>query len=214
MRCATCGVFACRTGKLDKQPQDCPMTGEAAVYREGWEAYQDPEVGNMARASARTEAAGYGRWTRIEEIMEFSRRAGFRRLGLAFCVGLRQEARQIQGVFEGNGFEVVSVVCKTGAVPKEELGLADSEKVRPGDFEAMCNPVTQAKLLNKAKTDLNVLVGLCVGHDTLFIKFSESPVTVLAAKDRVLAHNPLGAIYAGHYFNKKLAAHHLEGSEK
>ncbi len=71
----------------------------------------------------------------------------------------------------------------------------------------MCNSVTQAKLLNKAKTDLNVLVGLCVGHDSLFIKFSKAPVTVLAAKDRVLAHNPLAALYAGHYFNKKLMEH-------
>ena len=30
---------------------------------------------------------------------------------------------------------------------------------------------------------------------TSFIKHSKAPVTVLAVKDRVLAHNPLGVLY-------------------
>jgi len=46
---------------------------------------------------------------------------------------------------------------------------------------------------------------LCVGHDSLFIKYSEAPITILAVKDRVLAHNPLGAIYqAESYYKNKL----------
>lgn len=69
----------------------------------------------------------------------------------------------------------------------------------------MCNPIGQAKLLNDRKTDLNIILGLCVGHDSLFIKYSDAPITVLAAKDRVLGHNPLAAIYTSHsYYNKKL----------
>ena len=64
----------------------------------------------------------------------------------------------------------------------------------------MCNPIGQAKLLNEAKTDLNIVLGLCVGHDTLFFKYSDAPVTVLAVKDRVLAHNPLGAVYTAETF--------------
>ncbi|MDN5348545.1 MAG: hypothetical protein PWP65_2110 [Clostridia bacterium] len=210
MRCAQCGVYACRTGNLEKIPDNCPMRQNKAIYQEAREEYRKPEISNIALNAARTEAAGYGFWTRIEEIMEFSRRAGFRKLGLAFCTGLREEARRIAAVFQSNGFEVISVICKTGSVPKEELGIEDKEKVRPGTYEPMCNPIVQAKLLNKVQTDLNVLVGLCVGHDTLFIKYSQAPVTVLAVKDRALAHNPLGAIYAGHYFNKKLSGHHLE----
>ena len=54
----------------------------------------------------------------------------------------------------------------------------------------MCNPIGQAVFLNKAGTQLNVILGLCVGHDSLFIKHAEAPVTVFAVKDRVLAHNP------------------------
>jgi len=49
--------------------------------------------------------------------------------------------------------------------------------------------------LNDVKTELNILLGLCVGHDTIFLEFSEAPCTILAVKDRVLAHNPLAAIY-------------------
>jgi len=100
-------------------------------------------------------------------------------------------------------FEMISVVCKTGAVPKEALGLSDKDKVRPGRFEAICNPIAQAELLNKSGTELNIILGLCVGHDSLFIRHASAPVTVLAVKDRVLAHNPLGAIYAGHYFDQR-----------
>ena len=134
--------------------------------------------------------------------MVFARKAGYKKIGLAFCVGLRREAALFNRILNDNGFETVSVACKTGAVPKEHLGLTDDEKLRPGQFEAMCHPVAQAELLNEQNTDLNVILGLCVGHDTLFIRYAKAPVTVLAVKDRVLAHNPLGALYARHYFQR------------
>jgi len=174
------------------------------VYEKAMLAYQDSSMLNLARSSALTEAAGYGVWSRVREIIEFSRRAGFSRLGLAFCVGLRREAAAAGNIFRENGFTVFSVICKSGSAPKEEIGLRDEEKVRPGQFEAMCNPVAQAKILNETGTELNILLGLCVGHDSLFIKYSLAPVTVLAVKDRVLAHNPLGALYATHYYHAKL----------
>lgn len=60
----------------------------------------------------------------------------------------------------------------------------------------MCNPVLQAMTLNKEKSDFNVLLGLCVGHDSLFSKYAQAPCTVLAVKDRVLGHNPLASIYS------------------
>ena len=33
-------------------------------------------------------------------------------------------------------------------------------------------------------TELNIVIGLCVGHDSLFISHSKAPCTVLATKDR------------------------------
>lgn len=203
VNCAKCGVYSCWKGDLEKLPQNCPMKENMDVYEAASSAYREAS-GNLACHSARVEAAGYGAWPRVRETMEFSRLAGFTRLGLAFCVGLRREALETCKIFESNGFTVASVICKTGARPKEELGLRKEEKVHPGQFEAMCNPVAQAMLLNKAQTDLNVLLGLCVGHDSLFIKYSNAPVTVLAVKDRATGHNPLAAIYAAHYFQAKL----------
>ena len=70
--------------------------------------------------------------------------------------------------------------------------------------EALCNPVLQARLLNKEKTDLNVIIGLCVGHDSLFIKYSKAPVTTLITKDRVLGHNPAAALYTSGFYYKRL----------
>ena len=205
--CANCGSFACRQGQPEKAPDHCPMPGYEALYAETIAEYQKAEVNNIARNAAIVEAAGYRLWTRLEEIIEFAWRAGFARLGLAFCVGLRREARQVAKILVDAGFQVESVACKTGAKPKELLGVKEAQKVRPGQFEAMCNPIAQAKILNEAKTDLNLLLGLCVGHDTRFIRYAQAPVTALAVKDRVLAHNPLGAIYAEYYYAEKIAAH-------
>ncbi|MFW9829516.1 MAG: DUF1847 domain-containing protein [Candidatus Thorarchaeota archaeon] len=53
-----------------------------------------------------------------------------------------------------------------------------------------CNPVAQALLLNKAKIDLNLIVGLCVGQDIIFTQLSTAPVIILIAKDRSHPHSP------------------------
>ncbi len=70
--------------------------------------------------------------------------------------------------------------------------------------DIMCNPILQAKTLNNEKTDLNVIIGLCVGHDSLFYKYSNALCTTLVTKDKVLAHNPVGALYQTDTYYKKL----------
>ena len=111
-----------------------------------------------------------------------------------FCVGLRREAAIVHKIFEGQGLEVISIVCKVGKVPKEALGLSDAQKVAPGSPESMCNPILQALIANHHQSQFNVLLGLCVGHDSLFFRYAEAPCTVLAVKDRLLGHNPLAAV--------------------
>ena len=205
--CAECKVYICRTGHLEAAPEDCPMRDEVLVDTRS--SLQDPILRQMARESALIEAEGYCRWTRVEETMEFARRIGVKTLGVAFCVGLRDEARLLSRVLTANGFQVVSIACKTGSIPKEDLGIRDDQKVRPGTFEAMCNPIAQARVLNASGTGLNVVFGLCVGHDTLFIKHSKAPVTCLVAKDRVLAHNPVGALNCSNgYYHRALYERH------
>ena len=176
------------------------------VLDEARKEYRKPETGEFARQASIQEGECFaGRETRpyvahtvkprIQEICEFANKMGYRRLGLVFCMGLWKEASVVGEILKGNGFELISVGCKAGCVPKEEIGIKNNEKVRIGEHETMCNPVFQAKLVNEAKTQFNVLVGLCVGHDSLFFKYAEAPTTVLAVKDRVTGHNPLAAIY-------------------
>ena len=199
--CAECKVYVCRSGHLDAAPENCPMRDGSVTDTRGY--LSDPTLRRMARESALVEAEGYCHWTRIQETMEFARRMGYRKLGVAFCLGLRVEARMLSRVLKANGFDVASVACKNGSIPKEEIDIADHQKVRPGSYEALCNPIGQAMVLNRDGTDLNIVFGLCVGHDTLFIKHSEAPVTCLVAKDRVMAHNPIGALYCSNGYYKK-----------
>jgi uncharacterized metal-binding protein len=106
---------------------------------------------------------------------------------------------------KAQGFEVASVICMVGRTPKESvLGLSEEQKVEPGSFEAMCSPITQAMVLNAAKTEFNILMGLCVGHDSLFMRYSDAFCTVLVVKDRVTGHNPLAAIQLYKSYYKKL----------
>ncbi len=141
---------------------------------------------------------------RIQEIIEFSKKMNYKRLGIAFCGGLSKEAEILTKILENNHFEVVSVICKVGGIEKDYLGLDDTQKIKFGrQYEAMCNPIAQAKVMNEAKTDYNIIMGLCVGHDSLFIKYSEAMVTIFAAKDRLFGHNPLAAIYTSHSYCRR-----------
>ncbi len=204
--CVLCGVKAC-TAEPDtkKPPTFCPMPVEAELLDEVERTYLEREdLRRLALESARTEAAGYCKSTRIEEIMDFARRLGASKLGIAHCIGLMQEAKVARDIFMAGGFEVYTVCCKAGSIEKEKIGLRDDEKVRPGQYEPMCSPVGQAALLAKVGTQLNVVIGLCVGHDSVFFMHTKAPATVLVAKDRVLGHNPVAALYTSHSYYRRL----------
>ena len=205
LKCPLCGVQACSRGDVDAAPPFCPAVTNPEVLAAARQVYRDdPETRRLAVASAQVEAEGYCRWPRVQEVMAFARRLGVEHLGIAHCAGLIREARLLQEILEANGFRVSGVICKAGSIPKEEVGLTDAEKVRPGGFEALCNPVGQAMLLNAAGTGLNIVVGLCVGHDSLFFRHSDAPVTVLVAKDRVTGHNPVAALYTSQSYYRRL----------
>ena len=200
--CAVCKSHYCRSGEQEKTTINCPCNDEEIPKVK--ELYLEDENYNLAFHSALVEAEGYCKKTRLEETMDFAHKCGFKKLGVAFCLGLSKEADLLCKVLKHNSFEVESVICKNGSIPKKFLNIEQNQKLRPDSFEPMCNPIGQAALLNKAQTEFNIVLGLCVGHDSLFIKYSDAPVTVFAVKDRVLAHNPLGALYLcdGYYKNK------------
>ena len=194
----------------------CPTVSRKELLAKANRHYKDPEIGNFAHNASVQESACYANRqerpyimqptkTRITEICEFAERMGYKRIGLVFCVGLKNEAAIVDRIFRKNGFDVVSVCCKAGRTSKDIIGIEDKDKIFQGTDESMCNPVFQAMLLNEEKTDFNVLLGLCVGHDSLFFKHAEAYTTVLAVKDRVTGHNPLAPIYLhGSYYRKLL----------
>ena len=205
--CAYCPstVRACRDGESETRgPGFCPSKVDEEGIEAATTAYDDPEVRRIAHAAALVESEGYCRWTRVEEVVAFAKRLGYRKLGIATCISFVDLAKVLSGVLESHGFEVASVACKNGGVPKEAIGVLDEEKVRPGGHESMCNPVSQAELLNRAGSEFNIVLGLCVGHDSLFFKHSNGLATTLVAKDRVLAHNPIGALQLAESYYRRL----------
>ncbi len=215
-QCALCSVDsqAC-ISKEGKGPAFCPTVHRAGEVERALNEYRDPGTGDFARAASLQEAECYAERetqpyilkptkTRVEEIIEFSKKMNYRRIGVAFCGGLFSEAKTFVRILEKNGFEPVSVCCKVGGVPKEFLGLEDKDKIRIGSYETMCNPIAQAEVLNEAQTDWNVLIGLCVGHDSLFFKHAKALTTVLVTKDRVLGHNPVAALYGVKVYFQRL----------
>lgn len=186
------------------------MNSSTAILDEASQVYDEPSMRSLARASAKVEAEGNLKWTRVEDTIEFAHEMRYKRVGIACCIGLKREAAVLESILKENGFSVISAICKTGGVGKEKLGMEENEKIHPGSFEAMCNPVAQAMLLDNAGSEFNIVFGLCVGHDSLFYKTSKAPVTTLVTKDRVLGHNPIAAIYNHQsYYRKKLRQDHI-----
>ncbi|WP_413729991.1 DUF1847 domain-containing protein [Sodalis sp. RH22] len=204
--CTECNFLNCQT--RDKEfPRKCLTTSadNEAVLRASLDLYHDdPMISRIMLASAQVEGQYYGQLTRVEEIIVFAKKIGAKKIGVASCAGLIKENRIFANILRANGLDVFGVLCKVGAQDKCDVGIAEQDKIKPGNYEAMCNPVMQAKLCNLEQTDLNVISGLCVGHDSLFIKNSDAPVTYLIVKDRVLAHNPIGALNTGHSYYKRL----------
>ena len=212
--CAKCTKVVCYSEHFLDGPPNCPTRTRTELIQEALEEYDTPEVREFARQASIQEFECYmhlpegltTRVPRVEEVIQFARKMGYRKLGVASCVGLRDEARTFITILENRGFDVVSVCCKVGGIPKERIGITEEQKIGgPGVYESMCNPITQAKILNDAGVDFNILVGLCVGHDSLFFRYAEAPTTVLVVKDRVFGHNPAAGLYlSGSYYRKLL----------
>jgi uncharacterized metal-binding protein len=199
MQCAHCKHSKCYT-----EGQNCTKLSEQQIV----ELYAG-EDRRIMDAAASVEARNYMKMCRLEESAEFAKQFGAKTVGVAFCIGLAEEAKLISAYFE-KSFKVHSVCCKVCGTGKDKLGL---EQVKPGTAEAMCNPKAQAAILADCGTELNFTVGLCVGHDMLFSSASTVPVSCLVVKDRVLSHNPLGAVYS-RYWRRKLGINPEEADNR
>jgi len=212
--CAKCRKVVCKSEHAGAGTPNCPTKTKREVIKQAVTGYDVPEVREFARQASIQEFECYmnlpsGRTPinpRVEEVAQFAKKMGYRKLGIAFCTGLNDEAETLTTILENRGFDVVSVCCKAGGIPKEAIGIKEEQKIGgPGVWESMCSPITQAEILNDEKAEFNIVVGLCVGHDSLFFKYAHAPTTVLIAKDRVFGHNPAMGLYlSGSYYRKLL----------
>jgi len=217
IECARCTRVVCGAEHYMEGPDNCPTKTRAGLIEQAVREYDDPGVKEFARQASIQEAECYmsmpegsvTRHPRVEEVVQFAKKMGYKKLGVASCIGLREEAEMLNRILENRGFDVVSVCCKVGGTPKESIGIKDEEKIitkfrGPGHYESMCSPISQAEILNHAAVEFNILVGLCVGHDSLFIKYAKAPITVLVAKDRVFGHNPVAGLYQSRSYYRRL----------
>ena len=205
LSCSECGQLHCyRHDKkfpdfcLTETTDDEQIDATRQTYR------GDSQDARVARAAAEVEGLYYCQISRVEEIVAFARRIDAKRIGIASCLGLIEETKIFTKVLRAAGLEPFTVLCKVGSVDKSEIGIADHLKIQCGSFEACCNPILQAQLLNQQKTELNVIMGLCVGHDSLFTKYSDALVTTLVTKDRTTGHNPAVALYTSKTYSKRI----------
>ena len=215
--CAYCPIIRkiCRVPD-GKGPSTCPTIKQKEVLDQAMEHYENNRgIMEFARQASVQEGECYAnrkpgpytmhpQKTRVEEIIEFANKMKYRKIGIAFCGGVTYEASILSEILEKHGLDVVAVSCKVGSVPKEKIGILEEQKIRIGEYEPMCNPIGQAELLNSANLDLTVMLGLCVGHDSLFLKYINGFATVMAVKDRVTGHNPMAALYTAHSYYQRL----------
>lgn len=202
LSCADCGVINCDVQNRS-YPSFCVTTHmDETIKREALQTYDEGNNRKIMQTAASVEYDGYLQWCRVQETIEFAKRMKFQRIGIATCVGLIAETRTLARILRAHGFSVYGIGCKAGAVAKTDMGI-DAKCSEIGVNS--CNPILQAKLLNAQHTDMNIVMGLCVGHDSLFYKYSEAITTTLVVKDRVLGHNPAAALYTSQsYYQKKL----------
>jgi len=187
--CADCDVYSCyrRTAAF---PADCPGGG---INKDGYmDAYKDDAlVSKLINCAAVVDASH----NRVQEVIAFAKRLGVK-VGIAACIGLIKEAQVFAKMLDDAGIENYCANCKIGSINKADMGITAGRVPPPDEFWGMCNPILQARVLEEQGCGLNVVLGLCVGHDALFSMYSSAPTTTLVVKDRALKHNPAVALTA------------------
>ncbi len=183
--CIDCSLNGCR--KPDgKHPKFC-LANDFELESEAWltERLADAENRRIIESAAASAGkASDNKLSRLEESIEFAKGLKVKKIGIAACACLAAEARAAAKVYRAHGFEVIGTICKIGTITHADLDLHVGRKPQ----SVLCNPIYQAKVLNDEKTDLNVIIGLCIGHDSLFMKYSEALCTVLTIKDFKFDH--------------------------
>lgn len=120
--------------------------------------------------------------SRLQELINYAKNSNYKKIGIANCLSMQKYADKLIEILKNEGFEVVSINCKNS-------GLQNSDLFGEEAKGPSCDPLSQADFLNNEKTDLNINVGLCLGHGILFNKHSNAPTTTFIVKDFATNHN-------------------------
>ena len=175
-------------------PEWCQGRSYQDIIKDVKARYLAPEDLSIHVAAAKVIKEGNNLWSRAQETIEFAKALGVKKIGFAVCIGLIREGRELIRYFNRAGFnDLVAVGCMIGGLKDTDTGVPEEYSFPYG---ATCNPIAQAEILNREGTELNIMVGLCIGHDTLFLKHSKAPVTIFAVKDRVTCNNPTAVLFS------------------
>lgn len=122
--------------------------------------------------------------SRLQELINYAKNSNYKKIGIANCLSMQKYADKLIEILKNEGFEVVSINCKNS-------GLQNSDLFGEEAKGPSCDPLSQADFLNNEKTDLNINVGLCLGHGILFNKHSNAPTTTFIVKDFATNHNSI-----------------------
>ena len=189
-----CPKQGCWRG-IDKGiPEYCEANNFINEVENSTNEYKKAETRALYKAASIVGQNNKGMTPRIKEAVLFAKELKLERVGFAACISMEREMPIIEKLFTKEGFQVFTVSCQIGRVSAESRGVPEVK-----DFvRSMCNPIAQANILNRNKTQLNFILALCMGHDILFTQYSEAPVSTLIVKDRVTGNNPAAAIYGWH----------------
>lgn len=119
--------------------------------------------------------------SRIKELILFIKNSNFKKIGIANCLSMQEYADKIIKILKEENLEIFTANCKINKLENNKLFNDNSSGLS-------CDPAFQADFFNRNNTDLNINIGLCVGHGIMFNKYSKAPVTTLIVKDFLTNH--------------------------
>ena len=189
-----CAKQGCWRGNDEGIPQYCQANNYLDELESSSKKYQQPEAIDIYKAASMVGQHNNGMTPRIKEALLLAKELKLNRIGFAVCTSMEWEMGHIKKLFTREGFQVFTASCQIGRVNAVSRGVSEVK-----DFvRSSCNPIAQAEILNSEDTQLNFILGLCMGHDILFNLYSKAPVSTLIVKDRVTGNNPAAALYGWH----------------
>jgi uncharacterized metal-binding protein len=148
--------------------------------------YLKPENQKIIQAAAKLVDNGKaGTLSRLDEIIEFIKTIGYKKIGLAYCYGMEKEAIKIKAYFKSKKINLTTISCTIGGIAQDEVNTQSCI------HNVSCNPLGQAEQLNNENIDFVIIMGICLGHDILLQKNLKMDFTTFVVKDRLNNNNPL-----------------------